>query len=263
MNYCTCFSGGINPSCRQHGSPSYLLDQLAEAKEVLDRAHKLFGSESDKFGATIKELNAEIEIWKIACKTNEVYDEMKAEVERLSQLLWGSRCVYCGETIGKENKNQDIADDFLKEHVSQCEKHPAFILRKENTELSSKLHEAVEAIREASVCSQCGGTGKTNVTEDGISKWNTSCWKCPESKGTQEWAFKILSSTHSGRSDFKENMTDVSALSKKLVDKNAKIEAMQKVCEASREVCFGNSGVYKPLMKLTEALKALDELGMR
>ena len=47
-------------------------------------------------------------------------DELKAARE----LLWGSRCVYCGEIVGKDRQNQDIADDVLRKHVDACPKHP-------------------------------------------------------------------------------------------------------------------------------------------
>ena len=43
--------------------------------------------------------------------------ELEAENERLSDLLWGARCVFCGEVIGKEKKNQDIADEVLRQHI--------------------------------------------------------------------------------------------------------------------------------------------------
>ena len=56
-------------------------------------------------------------------------EEKDAEIERLSDLLciapayWGARCVFCGEVIGKEKKNQDIADE------KSCPKHPLTIAR--------------------------------------------------------------------------------------------------------------------------------------
>ncbi len=66
---------------------------------------------------------------------------LRAEVGRLSELLWGSRCVYCGEVFGKDRKSQDIADEVLREHVLVCKKHPAF-------KLKADLAAAVEVLRE-------------------------------------------------------------------------------------------------------------------
>lgn len=51
-------------------------------------------------------------------------EQSEAEVKRLSELLWGSRCVYCGEVVGKDKQNQEIADDFLRKHIEVCPKHP-------------------------------------------------------------------------------------------------------------------------------------------
>jgi len=53
------------------------------------------------------------------------------EIERLSNLLWGSRCIYCGEVVGKDMKSQDIADDILRKHIEDCPKHPVSVLKKE------------------------------------------------------------------------------------------------------------------------------------
>ena len=46
------------------------------------------------------------------------------EAGRLSELLWGSRCVFCGKVVGAERKNQEIADETLREHVRNCPEHP-------------------------------------------------------------------------------------------------------------------------------------------
>ena len=51
-------------------------------------------------------------------------EEMQKEIDRLSDLLWGSRCVYCGEVVGVDRKNQDVADEVLRKHVKGCPKHP-------------------------------------------------------------------------------------------------------------------------------------------
>lgn len=50
--------------------------------------------------------------------------EKDQEILRLSELLWGSRCVYCGEVVGKDRQNQDVADEVLRAHVLSCPKHP-------------------------------------------------------------------------------------------------------------------------------------------
>lgn len=66
-------------------------------------------------------------------------DELKTENYRLSELLWGSRCVFCGEVLGKDRKNQDIADEVLREHVMSCLKHPLWQARARIMELEHNL----------------------------------------------------------------------------------------------------------------------------
>ena len=68
--------------------------------------------------------------------------EREREVERLSELLWGSRCVYCGEVVGKDKHNQDIADEVLREHVRKCPKHPLAAAEAE----VNRLREAAEEL---------------------------------------------------------------------------------------------------------------------
>jgi len=65
--------------------------------------------------------------------------ELEAENKRLSDLLWGARCVFCGEVIGKEKKNQDIADEVLRQHIKSCPKHPLTIARARIKELEHNL----------------------------------------------------------------------------------------------------------------------------
>jgi hypothetical protein len=61
------------------------------------------------------------------------------EVTRLSELLWGARCVYCEQVIGQDRQNQDIADEVLRRHVLACTKHPATQLRAERDALREAL----------------------------------------------------------------------------------------------------------------------------
>jgi regulator of replication initiation timing len=64
---------------------------------------------------------------------------LKAEVERLSELLWGARCVYCGEVVGKERKNQDLGDADLRAHIEACPNHPVAALKAEVERLKAAL----------------------------------------------------------------------------------------------------------------------------
>lgn len=73
--------------------------------------------------------------------------EAKGEVERLSNLLWGSRCVYCGEVVGKDKQNQDIADEILRNHVETCPKHPLSQAKGEIERLRGILARAAQTIR--------------------------------------------------------------------------------------------------------------------
>lgn len=86
------------------------------------------------------------ECWRInedACPIVSILEDensrLRAENERLSELLWGSRCVYCGEVVGKDKKNQETADNVLRAHVETCPKHPVSKLRKENEQLKADL----------------------------------------------------------------------------------------------------------------------------
>lgn len=69
-------------------------------------------------------------------------DEAKAEVERCHKLLYGMRCVYCGETVGAEMKSQDIGNEMLKAHVEKCAQHPAFFLKQRIVQFKSLLDSA-------------------------------------------------------------------------------------------------------------------------
>ena len=58
-------------------------------------------------------------------------EALRTENERLTRLLFGIRCVYCGEVVGQDQLSQDLADDVLRRHVEQCEKHPLNICKAE------------------------------------------------------------------------------------------------------------------------------------
>jgi len=63
------------------------------------------------------------------CTAKRTIASLEQELAEARELLWGSRCVYCGETVGPDKKNQDIADEVLRKHVETCEKHPVAALR--------------------------------------------------------------------------------------------------------------------------------------
>jgi predicted nucleic acid-binding Zn-ribbon protein len=77
-------------------------------------------------------------------KYEDALAEKEKEIERLSELLWGMRCVYCGEIIGKDKKNQDVAVEMLKAHVESCPKHP---LTQANEQIAA-LREQITALKE-------------------------------------------------------------------------------------------------------------------
>ena len=52
------------------------------------------------------------------------FEELEKENQRMSMLLWGFKCAYCGEIVGSEFQNQDISEEILKAHVDKCPKHP-------------------------------------------------------------------------------------------------------------------------------------------
>lgn len=57
-------------------------------------------------------------------RTTAERDALLEEVERLSLILWGARCIYCGSTVGPEKRNQDIGDEELRQHIKVCPQHP-------------------------------------------------------------------------------------------------------------------------------------------
>jgi hypothetical protein len=65
--------------------------------------------------------------------------EAEKENERLRDLLYGAKCVYCGEVVGKETKNQDLADDVLKAHIANCPKHPLTTALRERDEARKEI----------------------------------------------------------------------------------------------------------------------------
>lgn len=59
------------------------------------------------------------------------------ENARLNSLLYGGRCVYCGEVVGVDTLNQDLSDEVLKEHIKTCAAHP-YVQMKERAEVAEK-----------------------------------------------------------------------------------------------------------------------------
>lgn len=59
------------------------------------------------------------------------------ENARLNSLLYGGRCVYCGEVVGADTLNQDLSDEVLKEHIKTCAAHP-YVRMKERAEAAEK-----------------------------------------------------------------------------------------------------------------------------
>ena len=107
-----------------------IIDGLTEENERLRRA--------------VEHLADEMDVWHRSAK------ELEAENERLSQLLWGARCVYCGEVVGKERKNQEIGDADLRAHVEVCPNHPA-------TKLKARIEAALALHTEGDneLCREC------------------------------------------------------------------------------------------------------------
>ena len=77
---------------------------------------------------------------------------LKEEIKRLCELLYGARCVYCGEVVGKETLSQDLADEVLRKHVLVCEKHPASALKERLERAEKLLKECEPFVRESIVC---------------------------------------------------------------------------------------------------------------
>ena len=65
------------------------------------------------------------------------------------------------------------------------------------SELEHQVRVMSDVVREQGRCTQCGGTGKTHMTQDGISKWNTPCWRCHEASGLMKWAVDALTPSSS------------------------------------------------------------------
>lgn len=59
------------------------------------------------------------------------------ENTRLGSLLYGGRCVYCGEVVGVDTLNQDLSDEVLKEHIKTCAAHP-YVQMKDRAEAAEK-----------------------------------------------------------------------------------------------------------------------------
>ncbi len=91
------------------------IEQLREALREANATIAALNEHTDKYeDAMLKERRL----------AEERIKDKAGEIERLSGLLWGGRCVYCGEVVGKDRQNQDLSDDVLREHVRACPKHP-------------------------------------------------------------------------------------------------------------------------------------------
>jgi hypothetical protein len=69
--------------------------------------------------------------------------DLEAEVATLCDLLWGARCVYCGEIVAKDKQNQRISDAELRKHVETCPKHPLAQARAEVARLTAERDAAL------------------------------------------------------------------------------------------------------------------------
>ena len=77
----------------------------------------------------------------VLCAKNKLIEEQQAEIERCYGLLYGARCAYCGEVVGKEAQNQDISDDLLKAHIQTCPEHPLVQANRRLSTLRTALEE--------------------------------------------------------------------------------------------------------------------------
>ena len=73
-------------------------------------------------------------------------EKAEGEVKRCYELLCGARCVYCGEVVGRDRQNQEIADEVLKRHIETCPKHPVAVLRKRVEELREQYDELIMSV---------------------------------------------------------------------------------------------------------------------
>lgn len=73
---------------------------------------------------TIGDAEAVLEDWRDACHKPEIFAWLVGEIKRCYDLLFGGRCVACGEVIGKDKQNQQISDEELMQHILTCPKHP-------------------------------------------------------------------------------------------------------------------------------------------
>lgn len=78
----------------------------------------------------------------------DMMDSLLAGVERQNSLLYGGRCVYCGEVVGADTQNQVLSDDALRRHVENCSSHPYVQMKAERDRYKAALERiaAVEGI---------------------------------------------------------------------------------------------------------------------
>jgi CRISPR/Cas system CSM-associated protein Csm2 small subunit len=117
-----------------YAPPDFVRDFVDRARAALD------GHEAPEPKACPECARLKDEVERLQLEIGPLYgmtEHLDEEIGRLNGLLYGARCVYCGEVVGKEKQNQHLADDVLREHVEVCPKHPV-----------SKLKAEVERLRE-------------------------------------------------------------------------------------------------------------------
>lgn len=93
------------------------------------------------------------------------------ERNKAYDLLWGARCIYCGDVCGKDKQNQEIGDEVLKAHIEQCPKHPVTKLKAERDALVKHLEAAIKHMDKECVCYKQAGWGEACHWFDNATKY--------------------------------------------------------------------------------------------